>query len=193
MKKLITLLFVTLVSLSAFSQTKWNLDKSHSSIKFSVVHMMISDVEGKFDEFEGSVTSTAEDFDGAEVNFTAKTASINTDNERRDGHLQSDDFFNAEQYPEIKFAGKIQKEGSQHFLVGDFTMRDVTKPVKFEVKYNGTIPGRRGRKVGFKVTGTIKRFDYNLKWDNAMDNGNLVVSDEVEITCNIELNEEVAG
>jgi polyisoprenoid-binding protein YceI len=193
MKKILAFTMSFLMSLAVLSQTTWNLDKSHTSIKFSVVHMMISDVEGKFDEFDGTVTSSSDDFDGAEVNFSAKTASVNTDNERRDGHLQSDDFFNSEEYPEISFNGKIEKEGSDYFLVGDFTMRDVTKPVKFDVKYNGTIPGRRGKKAGFKVTGTISRFDYGLKWDSTMDSGSLVVSEDVEITCNIELNEEVSN
>ena len=193
MKTLLSICLIIAINVGAISQTTWTLDQSHTSIKFTVVHMMISDVEGKFDEFEGTVISTSEDFDGAEVMFTAKAASINTDNERRDGHLQSDDFFNAEKYPEVTLKGKIEKSGSDYYLVGDFTMRDVTKSVKFDVKYNGTIPGRRGRKAGFKVTGTIKRFDYGLKWDSTMDSGSLVVSDEVRITCNIELTEQVSN
>lgn len=184
-------IFVLVVCFTqTFAQTKWSLDKSHTNIKFTVTHMMISEVDGEFREFDATVTSTNENFDGSEVEFTAKTASIDTGNERRDNHLKSDDFFNSEQFPDLKFKGKIQKEGEKYYLVGDFTMRDITKPVKFDVKYNGTINGGRGKKAGFKVMGTVNRFDYNLKWDRTIEaGGGLVVSKEIAITCNVELNE----
>ncbi len=181
---------LTLCFSQSFAQTKWALDKSHTNIKFTVTHMMISEVDGEFREFDATVTSTKDNFDGSEVEFIAKTASIDTGNERRDNHLKSDDFFNAEQFPELKFKGKIQKEGEKYYLVGDFTIRDVMKPVKFDVKYNGTINGGRGKKAGFKVMGTINRFDYNLKWDRMIEaGGGLVASKEIAITCNVELNE----
>lgn len=189
MKKIAVLFIVSLGLNQVVAQSKWNIDKTHSGITFSITHMLISEVEGNFTEFEGTVSADNEDFAGAEVNFTAQAASINTGNDRRDGHLRSDDFFNAESFPEVKFGGKIEKEGEKYYLVGDFTMRDVTKPIKFDVKYNGTINGGRGKKAGFKVTGTIKRFDYGIKFNRAMEAGGLVVSDEVEITCNVELNE----
>ena len=150
---------------------------------------MISEVNGTFNEFDGSVISSNEDFSDSEITFTAKTASVFTDQERRDNHLKSDDFFNAEEYPEMKFSGNIIKEGEAYFLIGDLTIRDITKQVKFDTKYNGTIPGRRGRKAGFKVSGTIDRFEYGLKWDRAIETGSLVAGREIRITCNIELNE----
>lgn len=187
--RILTLLALVLYSIQTFAQTKWTVDKAHTNIKFTVTHMMIAEVDGEFQEFDATVTSTKENFDGSDVVFSAKTASIDTENERRDNHLKSDDFFNAEKFPEIKFSGKLQKEGDKYYLVGDFTMRDVTKPVKFDVKYNGTVEGGRGKKAGFKVTGTVDRFDYNLKWDRTMDAGGLVVGKEVGITCNVELNE----
>lgn len=187
--RILTLLALVLYSTQTFAQTKWTVDKAHTNIKFTVTHMMIAEVDGEFQEFDATVTSTKENFDGSDVVFSAKTASIDTENERRDNHLKSDDFFNAEKFPEIKFSGKLQKEGDKYYLVGDFTMRDVTKPVKFDVKYNGTVEGGRGKKAGFKVTGTVDRFDYNLKWDRTMDAGGLVVGKEVGITCNVELNE----
>ncbi len=190
MKILNTLLLILLVN-AAFAQTKWELDKAHTGIRFAATHMMISEVEGEFNEFDGSVTSYSDDFDGSEVEFTAKVASIDTDNERRDGHLKSDDFFNAETYPDVTFKGNLEKEGSDYYLVGDFTLRDVTKPVKFPVKYNGQIPGNKGKKAGFKVTGTVDRFDYGLKWDKAIETGGLVVGKDIEFTCNVELNEVV--
>ena len=192
-KTLFSVLAVILIGSQALkAQTKWALDKSHTDIRFTATHMVISEVDGEFKEVDGTVETTSDDFVGAQVQFVAKVASIDTDNERRDGHLKSDDFFNAEMYPEIKFNGKIVKEGDNLFLVGDFTMRDVTKPIKFDVKYNGQVPGRGGRKAGFKINGSIDRFEYGLKWDNAMETGELVVSKEIQITCNVELN-EVAG
>lgn len=186
MKRLLTVLLIVGMS-PAFAQD-WTIDKSHTNIRFTVTHMAVSEVDGKFNEFDGTVKGGDENFVGAEVEFTAKVASVDTDNERRDGHLKGDDFFNAEKYPDIKFKGKITKEGEKYFLVGDFTMRDVTKPVKFDVKYGGKIDAGRNLKAGFKVTGVINRFDYGLKWNAAMEAGGLVVGEEVEITCNVELN-----
>jgi len=191
MKKMIfSIAFALGLSQAINAQTKWVIDKNHSNIGFAAVHYVITEVEGDFKEFDGSVMSSSNDFDGAEVEFAAQVASISTDNEKRDNHLKSDDFFNAEQYPEVKFKGKIEKEGEDYYLVGDFTMRDVTKQAKFDVKFNGIADlGERGKKAGFKVSGEVDRFDYGIKFDRALETGGLVVSQEIEITCNIELNE----
>lgn len=188
MKQINILLAALLVSGTSFAQTVWSIDKAHSKIGFNVIHMAISEVEGEFTDFDAKVSSKAEDFHNADVEFTAKVASIDTENERRDNHLKSDDFFNAEQFPEVKFKGKLVKEGSNYKLKGDFTMRDVTKPVSFDVTYGGTIDTGRGLKAGFKVLGTVDRKDYNLKWDNKLGSGELVVSDDVDIVCKIEMN-----
>ncbi|MFN7116058.1 MAG: YceI family protein [Saprospiraceae bacterium] len=183
-------LFLAFSFTALTAQTNWTLDKGHSDIRFTVTHMTISKLDGQFDDFEGKVTSTTPDFNGSTVEFTAKTASVDTDNERRDQHLKSDDFFNAEKYPELKFKGKLNKKGKKYQLVGDFTLRDVTKPVTFNVQYLGAVETKRGKKAGFVLTGTINRFDYGVKWDSKLDNGNgLVVANEVMITCQIELNE----
>lgn len=190
MKKLLIIIF-TLFTTISYSQTEWKLDKSHSSIRFTTIHMVISEVVGKFNEFDGMIDSPGEDFVGSTIDFKAKVASIDTDNERRDNHLKSDDFFNAETYPDISFKGKIEKEGDDYFLVGDFTMRETTKQIKFDVKYFGQIATKRGRKAGFKVTGAINRFDYGLKWNSTIESGGLVVGEEITITCNLELNEVV--
>ena len=187
MKILSTILLALIVSVAS-AQTNWTIDKGHSKIGFNVTHMVVAEVEGEFKEYEGTVTSTTEDFSGATVEFTAQVASINTDSERRDGHLKSDDFFNAEQFPTITFKGKLVKEGDKYSLKGNFTMRDVTKEVSFPVKFNGTIDTGRGVKAGFKVEGSVKRFDYGLKWSNALASGEYVVADEVEILCKLELN-----
>jgi polyisoprenoid-binding protein YceI len=188
MKKMKILLIALLASGTAFAQTTWTIDKAHSKIGFNVIHMAITEVEGEFRDFDAKVVSTSDDFHNADVEFTAKVASIDTENERRDNDLRSDNFFNAEKYPEIKFKGKLVKEGNAYKLKGDFTMLDVTKPVTFDVTYGGTVNTGRGMKAGFKVTGTINRKDYNLKWDNRLAGGELVVSDDVDIVCKIEMN-----
>ena len=183
------LVFTFLGTMTMQAQSKWAIDKAHSNIRFSATHYVITEVEGQFKDFDASVVSKTDDFKGAEVMFTAKVASIDTDNERRDGHLKSDDFFNADQFPEIKFQGKIESEGDKYFLVGDFTMRDVTKPMKFEVKYNGSVDLENGKKAGFKVMGVVDRFEYGIKFNKVLESGGLVVSQEIQITCNVELNE----
>lgn len=188
MKQINILLFTLLISGSSFAQTTWNIDKAHSKISFNVVHMAITEVEGTFNDFDAKVVSPSDDFHNAEVEFTAKVASISTENERRDNHLKSDDFFNAEKFPEIKFKGKLVKEGDGYKLKGDFTMRDVTKAVTFDVVHGGTVDTGRGVKAGFKVNGKINRHDYNVKWDNKLGGGELVVSDLVDIICKIEMN-----
>lgn len=189
MKKLtILLLSFFLVSGSVLAQTNWTLDKAHSKVGFSVAHMGVSETEGDFKDFEAKVVSKTDDFNGADVEFTAKVASLDTDNERRDGHLKGDDFFSAEKFPEIKFKGKLVKEGGKYMLKGDFTLRDVTKPVTFDVTYGGTVDTGRGIKAGFKLNGTINRQEYGLTWNNKLSGGELVVGDNVSITCKIELN-----
>ena len=190
MKKLL-IIVLGFIATSSYGQTDWKIDKNHSSIRFTTTHMLISEVVGKFNEFSGTITSSNDDFSGSKVEFTAEVGSIDTDNERRDNHLKSDDFFNAEAHPKIVFKGRIENEGDKYYLVGAFTMRETTKEIKFDVKYNGQIEARRGRKAGFKVTGTINRFDYGLKWDSAMEAGGLIVGEEIAIDCQLELNEVV--
>lgn len=188
MKKLILSIGLLVGATFTYGQTEWTVDKSHSSVGFTVTHLVISEVEGQFTDFDAKVVSTSDDFAGSTVEFTAKAASIDTDNEQRDTHLKSDDFFNAEKFPEVKFDGKIVKNGAKYQLVGKFTMRDVTKDVTFDVKYNGTIKDPWGNiKSGFKVTGAVNRKEYGLKWGALTEAGGAVVSDEVEITANVEL------
>lgn len=190
MKKLNLLLVALAVAGTAMAQTTWSVDKAHSKIGFSVTHMVVAEVEGTFKDYEAKVASKTADFNGAEIEFTAKVSSIDTDNEKRDGHLQSDDFFNAEKYPEIKFKGNLVKEGTKYLLKGNFTMRDVTKPVVFDVTYGGTVKAFGGEKAGFKINGKVNRFDYGLKWDKTVEAGGFVVGQDVEIICKIELNKQ---
>ena len=189
MKTIMSLVVFSLLTLNIHAQTDWKVDKAHSSIGFSVTHMGISKSVGTFTDFEGTVSSESkENFDGAKVSFTAQAASINTHNERRDGHLKSPDFFDVETFPTIHFSGTIVTEGDKHYLVGDFTMKDKTNPIKFKVTYGGMVEGRRGPVAGFQIIGSINRYDYNINFDRAMPGGGLVVSNDVTILCNVELN-----
>ena len=186
--KILALLLV-LVSIN-FAQTVWAFDKSHSNVSFSITHMLISETVGAFNTFDGKIITKDDSFENAEVTMTFDINSINTDNERRDNHLKSDDFFNAEKYPQMTFAGnKFKKISDENYeLWGDLTIRDVTKEVKLDVILNGIITDSRGRKkAGFKLTGELNRFDYNLKWNKVMEAGGLVAGEMVTIKANIEL------
>ena len=174
------------VSKAALS--RWQIDPAHSNVKFTVTHMVVSEVEGSFKKFAGTIEYSQENLSDAKVNFTVDVNSVDTDNEKRDGHLKSDDFFNAEKYPQMKFESTsfTPVSGKKYKMVGNLTIRDVTKPVTFDVTYNGSVTSGGKSKAGFKATTTINRFDYNLKWDRATEAGALVVDKDVTVTVNAE-------
>ncbi len=187
MKKLITVLAIA-ATLVTNAQT-WTVDNSHSGVKFSVSHLVISEVEGQFKTFSGNITAAKEDFSDAKIDFKIDVNSINTDNEGRDKHLKSDDFFNAEKYPTITFKSTSLKKvsGNKYVLEGDLTLRDVTKKVKFDVVYNGTVKDPYGNtKAGFKIVGVVDRLAYGLKWNTLAESGP-VVGKDVTFTVNLEL------
>jgi len=193
MKKISTLLILTTVLFtSAFAQTAktWNVDKMHSAVKFSVSHLVVSEVDGSFKMFDGSMVADNADFSNAKINFTVDVNSINTDNASRDGHLKADDFFNAEKYPAMTFKSTSfkKKSGNMYELIGDMTIRDVTKKVVFAVKYGGTAKDPYGNtKAGFKATGSINRLEYGLKWNTLTEAGGAVVGADVDLTINLEM------
>jgi polyisoprenoid-binding protein YceI len=192
MNRFRNVLFITLVSAASLMAQKsgWTLDKAHTSVSFSIRHMVISEVTGKFKDFDISFTATKSDFTDGAVDATIKVASINTENEKRDGHLRTDDFFNAEKFPEIKFKSTgFEKVGdSKYKITGDLTIRDITKKVVFDAVYNGSVKSPWGATVSsWKASLTINRFDYGLKWNKAIEAGGLIAGDEVNITLNIEL------
>jgi polyisoprenoid-binding protein YceI len=191
MKKINLLLAILIAgSTTVFAQTTWKIDNAHSKIGFSVSHMAVAETEGKFNDYQGTVVTKSADFNGAEVNFTAKVSSIDTDNERRDGHLKSPDFFDAEKYPEITFKGNLVKKGKGFQLVGDFTMHGVTKKVTFDVTGGNTVDTGRGIKSGFKFSSKINRQDFGLTWANKTAGGEMVVGDEVELSIKVELDKQ---
>lgn len=185
MRKLTLLAAALLMTALSFAQTKWTVDPMHSSINFEIRHLGIALVNGHFDKYSGSISNSKEDLSDAQINFTVATASVNTKVEGRDKHLQSDDFLNAEKYPEMKFTSTSFKKvkGSEYALAGNLTIRDVTKPVVFKVTYGGTAKDNYGNtKAGFHATTVINRTDYNVNYDPTGKD----VAKEVAITLNLE-------
>jgi len=191
MKRLTFVLFIIFaVTTLVTAQSEWKFDKAHSSVTFSVRHMVISEVSGNFKDFSVVLKSQKEDFSDATVEGTIQVASISTDNDYRDKHLKSDDFFNAEKFPEIKFKSKKFEKlrDNKYTIIGDLTMRDVTKEVTFDAVLNGTLKTDKGLLSAWKATTTVNRFDYNLKWNKTVETGGLMVGQDVTITLNLELN-----
>jgi polyisoprenoid-binding protein YceI len=171
-------------------ETKWAIDPSHSKVAFKVKHLMISNVLGNFKEFEGQVNSDENDFSGAVVNFSLNTASIDTEIADRDAHLKSADFFDAEKYPKITFAGTGMKDlgDDMYELTGDLTIKEVTKPLTLTVEFGGVMSDPWGNvKAGFSINGKINRKDFGLNWNAALEAGGVLVGEEVKISGDVEL------
>ncbi len=171
--------------------TNWKIDPAHSEITFKVRHLMISNVTGYFRQFDLQVETEKEDnFTSAKkIVFTADINSIDTNNQQRDTHLKSEDFFAADQYAQLKFEGKKFEGSDEEFkLHGDLTIRDVTKPITVDVEYAGIVTDPYGQtKAGFTVTGKISRKEFNLRWSAVTEAGQVVVGDEIKIHCEIQL------
>jgi polyisoprenoid-binding protein YceI len=171
--------------------TLWKIDQAHSEVNFKVKHLVVSTVRGHFTNFNAEIESNKEDFSDAQIKFEAETNSINTKNEQRDAHLKSDDFFAAEKYPKIKFVSKSVKKISDYELkvVGEITLRGITKEITLDVIYNGTVAGFGGIEVaGFEIRTKLNRFDYGLQWNALTEAGGVVVSNEVKIEILAEFN-----
>ncbi len=190
MKRVLSTLFIALtMAAGALAQSTWTVDIVHSTVSFSVTYLSISEVDGSFKAYSGTLQSSTNDFADAAIEFSIDVNSINTDNGMRDKHLKSDDFFNAEKYPLMSFKSTAWKkiEGKNYLLEGELTIRDVTKPVKFNVAHGGTVKDGRGNlKAGFKATTVINRFDYNLKWNAVTEAGGVTVGKDVTVTLNLQ-------
>ena len=172
----------------AYAQS-WQVDKVHSTVRFNVSHLVISEVEGSFKVYDGKIESKKPDFTDAVVSFQVDVNSIDTDNGMRDEHLKSPDFFNVKDYPNMSFKSTSfrKKSGNKYELTGDLTIRNVTKKVVFDVTYGGTIKDGYGNiKSGFKAVSSIDRFAYGLKWNALTEAGGATVGKEVGITLNLE-------
>lgn len=171
----------------------YTLDSAHSEIGFKIRHMMISTVTGTFKSYSGEMISEKDDFTDAQFTFEADVNSIDTGNEQRDAHLKADDFFDANNYPKITFKStKVEKKGdSTYKLYGDLTIKNITKPIELDVEYNGTVKDPWGQiKLGFEVNGKISRSDFGLKWNAIMETGGVMLSEEVKLFANIELQKQ---
>ena len=175
--------------MSTQTLTKWEIDTTHSEITFKVKHLVISTVTGKFRTFDANIETDNEDFEDAKVTFEADINSIDTNNEDRDNHLKSDDFFNAEEYPKMTFEStSFERNGDGEYkLVGELTIRGNTKTVELDAEYGGTVMDPYGNtKAGFEVTGKINRKEFGLTWSAVTEAGNVVVSDEVKLIMNVQ-------
>jgi len=174
----------------AMAQDIWNIDPSHSSAQFQVKHLMISNVRGEFGKMSGRILFDGKDCSTVKADAAIQVASINTREPKRDEHLRSADFFDAATYPTITFKSKrVEGVNERKFrLVGDLTMRGVTKEITLDVEATPTIKGMRGEtRIAAQATTRLNRQDYGIKWNRALDAGGVVVSNEVRITLDLEL------
>lgn len=165
----------------------WSVDGTHSSIGFKVRHLGIATVSGHFNAYEATFGLDPADLATLSAQATIDVASIDTDNERRDNHLRSDDFFDAENHPELTFVTKsVRALGDKRFeLTGDLTMRGTTKEVVLEGEISDVIEQRGSKRVAIEAEGRINRFDYGLRWDSLTEAGGLVVGEEVRLVLEL--------
>jgi polyisoprenoid-binding protein YceI len=174
------------------AQQKWAIDPSHTKVGFSVRHFGISETDGFFRNYNVKVASEKEDFSDLSVQVAVQIDSIDTNDAQRDAHLKADDFFNAAKFPEMKFEStKLERTAVAHEykMHGNLTIRDVTKPVVFDLEYAGTVPQDPfgNTKAGFFVSGDINRQDFGLSFNVLLGTGNLAVSDKVKIKIPVQL------
>jgi polyisoprenoid-binding protein YceI len=187
MKKITLTAAIIFAALATFAQD-WTMDKAHSRLGFNVTHLMVSDVDGKFKSFDVSVTSSKDDFADAVIELSADISSINTDNDYRDNDLKSPNFFDATKFSKLSFKStSFTKIDTKNYkLKGNLTIHGVTRPVELNVIFNGTSQNPMNKKTvaGFRIKGNIKRKDFGV----GSGTPTMVVSDEVEIDANVELN-----
>jgi polyisoprenoid-binding protein YceI len=166
----------------------WNLDPAHSSVEFTVRHLMVSKVRGHFEKFTAT-TNIDDDVTKSSVTASIEVGSITTRDEARDNHLRSADFFEADKYPTIEFVSTaIRPNGDDWKLVGDLTIRGITKPIELDLEFNGTQADPYGGvRTGFSATGELSRKEFGIEWNAAVDGGGVVVGDKVTINLEIEL------
>ncbi len=170
------------------TKTNWKVDNAHSEIAFKVRHMMISAVTGHFEDVDATVETDNDGFINADFSFVAKTASINTRNNDRDTHLRSEDFFNVETYPDLKFKS-TSFDGVT--LTGDLTIKDITKEIELNVDFNGIAVDPYGQtKAGFEAKGSLNRKNFNLTWSAITEAGSVVVGDNVNLIIDLQFIKE---
>lgn len=176
-------------------RSKWSIDQQHSSISFKVRHMMIAHIRGSFKIFDASIYITNNDFTTAEIKLWIDAASIDTGNEERDEHLRSADFFDVKNHPQITFrSGTIGKQCDKgmHELCGDLTIKGIAKTIQLNVEFGGVINNNHGEeRSGFQVDGKVSRGDWGMIFNAPLESGGVLVGDEVVISCEVELINEM--
>lgn len=171
------------------AKTTWTIDPAHSEVQFKVKHLVITTITGAFKEFYGTVF-TGDDFENAIIRFEPSIHSISTNNEQRDTHLKSADFFEAEEYPKFFFESRsFTKKGADNYeLKGNLTIKGITKPTTLTAGYGGTMTDPWGNvKAGFELKGQINRKDFGLSWNATTETGGILVGEEVKLHANIQL------
>lgn len=193
-KKLFLLLAVAGLGVELSYAGTYELDKAHSAINFSVTHLMVSQVPGSFNDYDARINFDPNDLAGSSIAATVRVASINTNHTERDKHLKSADFFDVEKFPKITFkTSAITGTGDQYVLTGDLTMRGVTRKVSIPVTIMGPVQSPFGFEA-LGITGQFKlnRKDYGLTWNKSMDNGGVVLGDEVDVAVSLEAHSPAA-
>ncbi|TAF54010.1 MAG: polyisoprenoid-binding protein [Sphingobacteriia bacterium] len=169
---------------------QYKIDGMHSEISFKVKHLMITNVTGTFTRFDASMRAEAADYSDAQISFQAEIDSINTNNEQRDGHLKSADFFDAAQFPQMQFVSTGFKPlgGDRYQLAGDLTLKGITKAIVLDAELGGTMTDPYGQfKVGFEISGSINRSDFGLTWSAVTEAGGVVVSEAVKLHLSVQM------
>lgn len=189
MKRLIAALPLLIAGLAHADSVEWKLDTSHTTVGFSVPHLVISSVDGRFKEATAKINLDDADLTKSQVSVEINAASIDTGDQKRDDHLKAPDFFDAKKFPKLTFKStKIVKAGSGYKLTGDLTIRDVTKSVTLDATLSGPVKTPWGNQArAAKVSGKIKRGDFGLKWNKALETGGVVVGEEVTIDVKAEV------
>jgi len=175
-------------------KTKWGIDPAHSEIGFKIKYLMITYVKGTFNEFDASIYTTDEDFMTSDIDFWLDPASISTGDEKRDAHLKSADFFDANNFKEINFIGdsyeNVDRDGSYE-LYGTLTIKGIRKQIKLDVEFGGVMKDPWGNeKAGLTINGKINRKDWGLNWNTALESGGILVGEDVYISCNVLLTKQ---
>jgi polyisoprenoid-binding protein YceI len=195
MRKFLLFAGILSFSITAVHAKEFIIDSAHSSANFKIRHL-ISKVSGSFNDFSGSFSFDEKSPKAFQGEFTVKTASINTNNAKRDEHLRGDDFFGAEKNPLMTFKSKEMTPAgkNKYKMLGDLTMRGVTKPVTFNVEYTGSGKDPWGtEKAGFSASTTINRKDWGMVWNKTLDSGSVMLSDEVELDIQVEANAQAVA
>lgn len=170
---------------------KWVIDPTHSEISFKIRHLMITNVKGSFNNFDATIYSTGDDFTTAEIECWIDAASVNTGNADRDAHVKGPEFFDAATFPQIIFEAtgyeNVDNDGSYE-LIGDLTIKGIAKTIKLDVEFGGVVKDPWGNeKAGFTINGKVNRKDWGLNWNTALETGGVLISDEIRISCDIQL------